>query len=302
MNGTTPSPTAASEPDTASPTEKLLKLPIIERYTSHYARYNGSIGRKGENQTTHTAEIRFPGHTQLAVVKAFPLKNKGWVNEALAWTLGMELDIGVPPAAILLAASPSDLANATEPELVFARNQWGADGPIVFWCASRLDLKPPNQVWRINWEHAVTSKPAGQRLAAFDAWMGNCDRISDNAPYWSARGRIAAIDHEKLAFNQDWVHSAPAHLDRSGFIATHLTQKIREAISKKKMRVAEAKVLIAALAKISAEHSAALAAVRGSSEELVSKNFGTPAANNLHTFLFERASQEFIDERLEQLR
>ena len=81
----------------------------MERYSTHYVRYNGPIGQMGANQTTHTAEVLFPDGPGLAVVKAFPLKDKGWINEALAWTLGTELEVGVPPTAMLLAAGPDDL-------------------------------------------------------------------------------------------------------------------------------------------------------------------------------------------------
>jgi hypothetical protein len=302
MADITPTASNASEPTALTLPTRGRSLPAVERYSSHYIRYNGPIGRKGANQTTHTAEVRFPGAPGLAVVKAFPFRDKGWVNEALAWTLGMELDVGVPPTAILLAASPSDLAGATEPELVRARSQWGSAGPIILWCASRLDIKPPQHVWPVAWERAVMSKPFGRRLAAFDAWLGNCDRIAQNAPYWTTRGRLAAIDHERLAFNQDWLCGLPIHMDKSGAVMTHLMKEIREAINKKKIKAAEAKLLISELVQLSEGHSAALAAVRGASEQLVSQNFGATAAADLHTFLFERASCDFINERLEQLR
>lgn len=302
MSDTIPTDTNASDPTTPAATPKVRCLPAVERYSSHYIRYNGPIGRTGTNQTTHTAEVRFPGAPGLAVVKAFPFSDKGWINEALAWTLGMELDVGVPPAAILLAASPADLANATEPELMLARSQWSLAGPIVLWCASRLEIKPPQHVWPVAWERVVMSKPFGRRLAAFDAWLGNCDRIAQNAPYWMTRGRLAAIDHERLAFNQDWRSGLPIHMDKSGGVMTHLMKEIRVAINKKKIKAADAMALIADLVQLSDGHSAALAAVRASSERLVTENFGTTAAAGLHTFLLERASREFINERLEQLR
>lgn len=294
-----PSISNASSPVGAS---KVRSLPLVERYSTHYVRYNGPIGQMGANQTTHTAEVLFPEGPGLAVVKAFPLKDKGWINEALAWTLGTELEVGVPPTAMLLAAGPDDLMNAQEPELLLARNQWGSLGPIVLWCASRLDIKQPQLVWPVGWERAVMSKPFGRRLAAFDAWLGNCDRIAQNAPYWMSRGRIAAIDHERLAFNQDWCRGVPIHMDKLGGILTHLMSAIRDAIAKKKIRTGEAKALIADLVQFSDTHAAALAAVLESSEKLVTDNFGTAAAANLHTFLSERASRDFINERLEQLR
>lgn len=302
MADTTPNAADVSDPAAKATNPKVRSLPTVERYSSHYIRYNGPVGRTGANQTTHTAEVRFPGAPGLAVVKAFPFNDKGWINEAVAWTLGMELDVGVPPAAMLLAASPADLSDATEPELVLARSQWGVAGPIVLWCASRLDIKPPQHVWPVAWERVVMSKPFGRRLAAFDAWIGNCDRIAQNAPYWMTRGRLAAIDHERLAFNQDWRSSHPIHMDKSTGVMTHLMKEIRDALNRKKIKAADARALIADLVKLSDEHLAAFEAVRESSEQLVSMNFGGAAATCLHTFLLERASRDFINERLEQLR
>src|SRR5690242_16946122 len=92
--------TTSGQPDgNATPATSAGKpaLPTIERYSTHYVRYNGSVGLKGANQSTHTAEVKFPTGAKLAVVKAFPLADKGWVNEALAWALGEALDVGVPP-------------------------------------------------------------------------------------------------------------------------------------------------------------------------------------------------------------
>jgi hypothetical protein len=81
-------------------------VPVLERYASHYERYNGPIGRTGQNKTTHTAEVKFPGGTGLAVAKAFSVFDKGWLNEAIAWALGRALNVSVPPRAMLLAAAP----------------------------------------------------------------------------------------------------------------------------------------------------------------------------------------------------
>ena len=39
--------------------------------------------------------------------------------------------------------------------MALAFRQWGSVGPIVLWCASRLELRPPQHVWRMNWELAV---------------------------------------------------------------------------------------------------------------------------------------------------
>lgn len=277
-------------------------LPTIERYTSHYLRYNGPIGRAGENKTTHTAEVKFPAGPTMAVVKVFPLRDKGWVNEALAWCLGTELDVGMPPRAMLLAASPSDLYEATDPELVLARTLWTGSGPVMLWCASKLEIKPPQHVWGRRWELAVMSKPHGHKLAAFDSWLGNCDRLDQNAPYWMAKGRVAALDHEKLAFNQDWVLHMPSHMDRLGMCATHLMKEIRAAVGKKKIKSVDAKYLISELVVLSDGHADALEGVRDETEQLISANFGASAAKNLLGFLSERTTPDFVNERLEQLR
>lgn len=50
----------------------------------------------------------------------------------------------------------------------------------------------------MSWEVAALRGEHGRRLAAFDGWVGNCDRIADNAPFWVSRSAIAAIDHERM--------------------------------------------------------------------------------------------------------
>ncbi len=296
---TTPAQSAGSATSVAA--LRKPRLPTVERYSTHYVRYNCPISLKGANQSTHTAEVKFPTGPKLAVVKAFSLREKGWVNEALAWALGEALDVGVPPESILLAVSAADLASATEPELVHARDQLGSLGPIMLWCATRLDLKPPQYAWRLNWERAATSKPRGRKLAAFDAWLGNCDRIAQNAPYWMSRGHIAAIDHERLAFNQDWRLGVPIHMDVKGGVVTHLMSAVRDAINKKVLKANEATQLVSELAVISATHAETLASCHAEAEALVADNFSTNEAQNLLTFLADRATQDYINSRLEQL-
>ena len=113
---------------------------------------------------------------------------------------------------------------------------------------------------------------------------------------------IAAIDHERLAFAQDWRQGVPIHMDKLGGAMTHLMKEIRQSISKRKIKPSDAKTLIADLVQLSDGHKGALDVVQASCERLVTDNFGTAAAVNLHKFLSERASQEFINDRLEQLR
>lgn len=275
-------------------------LPTIERFATHYLRYNGLLGSIGANPSTHTAEVRFRSGPALAVVKAFPLGDRGWVNEAVAWALGSELSIGVPPQATLLVATPDEASDSKVPGLETALRAFGRV-PLVLWCATRLDTKPPQQVWRMKWERVVLSKPYGLKLAAFDAWLGNCDRIAQNAPYWTTRGQIAAIDHERLAFGQDWLPGVPIHLDRLGGAVTHLMRALREAASTKKLRAVDVDVMVAELSLQSGLHARALDKVQAESQALISANFGPGPASHLLSFLSERATPEFVQERLEQL-
>lgn len=275
-------------------------MPTIGRYASHYGRYNGSVTKRGANPTTHTAEVRFPGKPALAVAKAFASTDRGWANEALAWALGHCLGVVMPPQAMLLLVAPGELASEKDPELVAAHSLWGT-GPIVLWCASRLDIKNPQSVLSARWEHVVMSKPYGRRLAAFDAWLGNCDRIAQNAPYWASKGMVAAIDHERLAFAQDWLAGVPIHMDRFAAHQTHLMKVIRVAVAAKKIKDTEVKDLVAELSVMSAAHAGSLTSVHAEATMLIGNNFGTAAAGHLLSFLSDRATPAFINERLEQL-
>jgi hypothetical protein len=206
----------------------------------------------------------------------------------------------MPPQAMLLLVAPGELATENDPELVSAHRLWGI-GTIVLWCASRLDIKNPQSVWSARWESVVMSKPYGRRLAAFDAWLGNCDRIAQNAPYWSSKGMVAAIDHERLAFAQDWRTGVPIHMDRLAAHQTHLMKVIREAVAAKKIKAAEVKVLVAEICVMSAAHAGSLTSIHTEATTLVGDNFGTAAAGHLFTFLSDRATPAFINDRLEQL-
>ena len=272
--------------------------PPIDRYSTHYERYNGQIGQ-GANKTTHTAEIRFDQSLiGLAVVKAFAFADKGWLNEAVAWTLGRSLGLAVPPRAILLVAAPGELASASEPELQVAHATLSPKGPIILWCASRLETKPPQQVLSMSWETVILRGEHGQRLAAFDGWIGNCDRISDNAPYWVTRGLIAAIDHERMAFNQDWIAGAPQDFDRQGDAKTRLLDRLHAAQKANVFKPKQATAIVAAMQGMSELHAVHLANLRAEIEQELLVNVGATAGGNLVTFLEDRATQDFISKRL----
>lgn len=276
------------------------KTPAIEPFASHYGRYNGAIGQ-GENKTTHTAEVRFDAATHaLAVVKAFPFDSAGWLNEAIAWTLGKEVGLAMPPRAVLLVAKPEDLKDATEPELVRAYKTMAYGKAVIFWCASRLSTKPPQQVWSRSWENVVLKGRAGQELAAFDGWIGNCDRIADNAPYWESRGLIAAIDHERLAFAQNWLLAPPVHLDREkgSTVKTYLLDRFHLAQASGVFKPKQVREVSASLEQSSKGHAPHLAACRADIAARLLNNVSAAASANLLTFLDERATEDFIAKRL----
>ena len=289
---------------TSAPLATLLQVttktstPQIERYSSHYERYNGAIGQ-GANKTTHTAEVRFDASsTGLAVVKAFSFHDKGWLNEAIAWTLGRAIGLAVPPKAVLLVAEPNELAKVIEPELALAYQTWVNGGPIVLWCASRLATKPPQHMMSASWETVALRGQAGQELAAFDGWIGNCDRIADNAPYWTARGVIAAIDHERMAFAQDWYAFLPQHFDRQGKASTRLLDRLHAAQQANVFKPKQAKAIVAALDSMSMKHATHLASVRSEIESELLVNVSAAAKANLLSFLDERAGRAFVSDRL----
>lgn len=277
---------------------KASTVPAVERFSTHYERYNGPVGALGANVTTHTAAVRFAEGSGLAVVKAFSVFDKGWLNEAIAWVLGSALGVNVPPRAMLLAAAPSDLAGATEPELVLANKNLAMHGPVVLWCASRLDVKPPQSVWSANWATQILRGESGQRLAAFDGWIGNCDRHRDNSPYWKARGVIAAIDHERMAFGQDWIASSPLHQDVLGVHGTALLEVFHAARKSKAIVNKQAKAIEAGLVTFSKGHGPELAKLRSQIEQFVSSHASTGAAANLLTFLEDRAKDSYISGRV----
>lgn len=301
-SGTAESPITAASPATpATPATEVeaVVMPHIDRYATHYERYNGPIGQ-GANKTTHTAVVRFgnDGH-HLAVVKAFTYVDKGWLNEALAWTMGRIVKLAQPPRAMLLVATLDELAQSKDPEIARAHAEFAPmNAPVVLWCASRLDTKPPQHLSALHWEDVVLRGTAGQRLAAFDGWIGNADRHADNAPYWMSRGVVAAIDHERLAFAQDWRVTAPQHLDRTGQHPTKLLHRFHAALKSKKFTSKQARDMISAMRMMSDDHAAQLAVCWGDIEGRLLTSVDAAARANLRHFFDERASDLFICDRL----
>ena len=293
----TAAPSAAAAPPAAR--VAAVVIPHVHRYATHYERYNGPIGQ-GVNKTTHTAVARFgnDGH-HLAVVKAFTYADKGWLNEAIAWTLGRVVKLAQPPRAMLLIATLDELAQSNDPEIVRAHAEFAPmNAPVVLWCASRLDTKPPQHLSAFHWEDVVLRGSAGQRLAAFDGWIGNADRHADNAPYWVSRGVVAAIDHERLAFAQDWRVAPPQHLDCTGHHPTKLLHRFHAAIKSKKFTAKQTRDMTSAMRLMSDDHAAQLVACWGDIESGLLTSVDAAAQVNLRHFFDERASDFFICDRL----
>ena len=292
----TSAPSAAPAPPAAK--VAAVVTPHVDRYATHYERYNGPIGQ-GANKTTHTAVVRFgnEGH-HLAVVKAFTYLDKGWLNEAIAWTVGRIVKLAQPPRAMLLVATLDELAQSKDPEIARAYIEFAPmKAPVVLWCASRLDTKPPQHLSALHWEDVALRGTAGQRLAAFDGWIGNADRHADNAPYWVSRGVVAAIDHERLAFAQDWRVAAPQHLDRTGQYPTKLLHRFHVALKAKKFTSKQARDMMSAMRMMSDAHAVQLAACWGDIESRLLDSVDAAAKANLRHFFDERASDLFICDR-----
>lgn len=278
--------------------QKNITLPLIAAFSSNYGRYNSSIGQ-GANKTTHTAEVKFDNQHELAVVKAFSIKDRGWLNEYISWTLGKLLKISQPPKSLILVASHDDLKDIKDQEIARARNLLAdKDDLVVFWCASRISIKPPHHLSKQSWEEVVLRGEVGQKIAAFDGWIGNCDRIASNAPLWINKGVIAAIDHERLAFNQDWFIQEPKHFDHIGIYETVLLEKFQKSLKANKFSTKQSKTIIAALETFSNEHADAMKKSWNYIEEIIIKNVSPEASNNLKNFLSKRCEEDVIKQRL----
>lgn len=279
-----------------------------------YLRYIGSLGdqfqaRHGENGSTHVAAVCMsndkPHDPGRAVVKFYHASDKGWFNEYAAWRLAHALGVRVSPHAALLIGRRSDITPGHGPELNAAVA--GTGTPVVLWCTSALEPhKNIQAALGRQWESAVLKTDAGQRIAAMDGWLGNCDRIATNLLWWvSEGGAFTAIDHEKAAFNVDWTVRGVPHYDEPGpngekpAANTHLIGHIQTAqrSNDKSTRQAASK-MASALAGHSKNHSSTWAAMRTELAQEARNNFGTSACDRLLSFLDHRVTEDSIKRRL----
>jgi hypothetical protein len=134
-----------------------------------------------------------------------------------------------------------------------------------------------------------------------DAWLGNCDRISNNTLYWtSGDGGLVAIDHEKTVFNQDWAQLQPIHaddhLDANGnpLAETVLLKAIKAATKstdsaiKKAARAAKSKLFDYSRN----THPAAFNHCEADVRAMATANFGAQASQHLLSFLSFRISED----------
>lgn len=277
-------------------------------FNQAYRRYIDSLGAAlpatlGMNKSTHVAEVCLdpvnPNSSEKAVVKHFRYADKGWANEYIAWTLAQSLGVCTAPRAALLIGNTSEITQDHGRELLSATKY--DDGLFVLWCASAIvPTDPLQQVYGHSWERAVLRVDAGRLLGALDGWTANCDRIAANALYWSSRGSLVAIDHEKLAFNKDWTIAPVDHddekLDAAGK-PLEQTRLLAVLVAAKKSKDKQIKRFASTAADAMFEHSKtqhpiALAACRHIIQELVEDNFSKLASKNLFTFLDYRLTED----------
>ena len=280
-------------------------------FAQGYRRYIGSLGdelnaKNGMNASTHVASVCLtpndPGKTERAVVKHFRFSDHGWANEYVAWTLAQQLGVVTAPRAALLIGRPSEVAADHGAELNYAVVH--DPDPFVLWCTSAIEpTKPVQQVLSRSWERAVLNVANAQILAAFDAWIGNCDRAV-NTLYWHVTGGgVVAIDHEKMVFAQDWAQHPPLDLDTvpadEEKAATFLLDALQKAkastdsSTKRAARRANQKMYEASKGK----HAAALSHCTNLIQEMVTPNFSARACQNLLTFLERRAADDSVNTR-----
>lgn len=273
-----------------------------------YGRYLASLkslpnATPGENSSTHVASVKLTsaaGNPERAVVKLFQFTDKGWLNEYAAWMLAQHLGVKTSPRAALLVGTSADITKDHGPELRQAVRAYS--GPLVLWCTSAVEpTLPIQQVLGSSWERAIMRIDAGHRLAAMDAWLGNCDRFENNILYWSAGdGGLVAIDHEKSVFNQDWTAQAPLHydevLDANGnplaetalLKAIKLATKSKDNAIKKAARIAKSKLF-----EFSKQtHTSAFNDCQADVEKMAESNFGVQASAHLLSFLSLRISED----------
>lgn len=278
-------------------------------FSQAYRRYIGPLGEElaakvGMNPTTHVANVclnpNAPDIAERAVVKHFFLSDKGWVNEYVCWLLAHALGVKAAPRAALLIGARSDLIQEHGLELNTAMKY--ATVPMVLWCASAIEpTLPLQQVFRTGWEQAILKTENGKRLAALDGWTGNCDRIESNALFWSSYGQVVAIDHEKMAFNQDWSLLSVKHRDEADPVLNgglpQIKTRLLEALNKARNSTEKTVRRAANTANnemyehsrqkhpvVFADHSAEI-------EDVANKNFSPQAATNLLSFLNSRLDE-----------
>lgn len=279
-----------------------------------YSRYIGPLGsqlqaRHGMNPTTHVASIRMdaanPTKSERAVVKFFQMNDRGWFNEYFSWTLAQHLGVKTAPRAALLVGTAADITAGHGPELNQAAHMGSA--PMVLWCTSAVEpASNVQQAMGAKWDRQVLTTPEGRRLAAMDAWLGNCDRIAANLLMWrSSIGGLVAIDHEKSAFNEPWPFVHARHLDETlgadgkpiaGTVLLNFIQKA--AGSKEKSVQKAASSACNDLFHISeTSHPKALSDCQRTLADHAELNFGPQAAQHLLSFLSYRASEDCMKRR-----
>jgi hypothetical protein len=278
-----------------------------------YQRYSGPLASElpanlGMNTSTHVAQVCLnpekPDTPERAVVKHFQYFDRGWANEYLAWTLAQVLGVPTAPRAALLIGKREDVTADHGPELLTATRL--ADGPLVLWCTSAVTpTRPLQQVLGRSWETAALRVDSGRLMGALDGWVANCDRIENNALYWVAQGALVAIDHEKLAFGQDWINSPLTHEDEETdatgkpVLLTRLIDVLLAA-KKSKDKAIRTNARTAAYAMFEhskTKHPVALSQCLNEVATLIQNNFSTKAYENLISFLDYRVSEECLKKR-----
>jgi hypothetical protein len=283
-------------------------------FKSAYHRYIAPLAstlpaQLGMNQSTHVGYVCLdpltPAKAERAVVKCFHYSDPGWANELIAWSVAQELSVKTAPRAAVLIAQRQDITVDHGPEInAFVKY---VTTPIVLWCTSAIEpTQPVQQVLGRNWETACLRTDNGKAMGAMDGWIGNCDRLAQNALYWnSGTGGLVAIDHEKMAFGQDWSCGPALHademLDAQGkpLLETRLISAIKTAHKSKDKGVKKAAGSAVAdmFAMSKTHHSTALTNCRLLIERTAMKNFGTTASTNLLSFLDYRVSEDCMKRR-----
>lgn len=279
-----------------------------------YLRYIGSLSdqlntTQGQNSSTHVASVCMdpdkPQEPGRSVVKFFHLSDKGWFNEYATWRVAHALGVRVSPQAALLVGQRADITPGHGPELNAAVAYVGT--PVVLWCTSAMTPhKNIQTALGRQWENAVLKTDAGQKMAAMDGWLGNCDRIANNLLWWvSEGGAFMAIDHEKAAFNVDWTVSGVPHMDepaaggQAPAANTHLINHIQHAQKSNDKPTRQAASRMAnTLAALSKGHAPTWSAMRAELALEARNNFGTMACDRLLSFLDYRVTEDSIKRRL----